>query len=94
MRLLISACIAILLAACSGAPAVPDTPAFKTKQGKACAEQCEAEFSKCANHCSMIRGPTGGPARQRSNCKGGCVREIQACYAACETQVSSAPKKQ
>ena len=94
MRLLVSACVTILLVACSGAPPVPDAPAFKTKQGKACAEKCEAEFSTCANNCSLIRGPTGGPARQRSNCKGGCVRETQACYASCESQVSSAPKKQ
>ena len=94
MRPLISACVAILLVACSGAPPVPDEPAFKTQQGKACAKECEAEFSRCTNRCSMIRGPTGGPARQRSNCKGGCVREIQACYAACEEAVPPAPKKQ
>ncbi len=94
MRLLMSACIAFLLVACSGAPPAPDTPAFETKQGKACAEQCEAEYSKCDNNCSLIRGPTGGPARQRSNCRAGCVREIQACYATCEAAVPPAPKKQ
>ena len=94
MRLLMSASIAFLLVACAGAPPAPETPAFETKQGKACAEKCEAEYSDCDSHCSMIRGPTGGPARQRSNCKAGCVREIQACYAACEAEVPPAPKTQ
>ena len=94
MRLSTVAAMAVLLAACSSAPPVPETPAFKTKQGKACAEQCESEHSKCENTCKMIRGPTGGPARQRSNCISACIRKTQDCYADCESGVPAVAPKQ
>lgn len=94
MRLLVTAFLAMLLVACSSAPPIPDVPAFKTKQGKACAKQCEADHSICENNCKLIKGPTGGPARQRSNCKGACIRAIQACYSSCEAKIPVAPKKQ
>ncbi len=94
MRLSTIAAMAVLLAACSSAPPVPETAAFKTKQGKACAEQCESEYSKCENTCKMIRGPTGGPARQRSNCISACIRKIQACYADCEAAAPAVAPKQ
>ena len=94
MRLLLPVFITILFVACSSAPSAPETPVFKTKQGKACAKQCEEEHSACDSNCRLIVGATGGPARQRSNCRAACVRATQACYEACEDSVPPPPEKQ
>ena len=94
MKLTTCGLVAVFLVACSSAPPAPEAPVFKTKAGKACVKQCEAEHSKCEADCDLIQGVRGGPARQRSNCNAACVRATQACYAQCQADIPATPPSQ
>jgi len=77
--------IAFLCSCTAPQTVVPSIPHYETKEGKACARECQFIYAQCNNACSEITVGCGPPTRaQRGQCLDNCNITIGDCYTTCE----------
>jgi hypothetical protein len=71
------------LYSCAPQTVVPSIPQYETKEGKACARECQFIYTQCNDACSEMVGDAITTI-QRRWCLNNCNITIGDCYTTCE----------